>query len=154
MTSSVGKTFLSGALYRQLQAEYSSARNSLMSSVKNDLIKNNIINRDTAFNYAIDAGLTEKEANKVTDAVYELSRERIMADVISKAAGYRISGDAAAALALKMGLSEEDSLLIKAEVDKYSDGNEITDVSDEYLSALEDLADHLNSTTKNKKGND
>ena len=139
--------------YASYLSEYESGRASLMKSVRGELIKNSIINPDTAYNYAISAGLTESEANTVTKAVYDVSRERIMAEIIAKAASLQINGKAAETLAIKMGLTEEDSLLVREEVEKYLGDNGNFTVPEGYLDELEDKADHLTTTIKNKKGN-
>ena len=141
--------------YSSYLSNYAKSRESLIKSGRGELLKNNIVSLDTAYDYAISAGLSSDEALNVTRAVYEVSREKIMANVIERAAALEISADAAALLGEKMGLTREDCELVRREVEKYLGKDEEFTVPDGYLDELEAEADRLTTNTKKKKkGND
>lgn len=129
--------------YASYLSEYRRVRNNLIKSVRGELIKNSIINLDTAYNYAISSGLSSDEALEVSRTVYEAGREKIMADVIERAATLEIDADAAALLAEKLGLTKEDCELVRSEVNKYIGGKKDYTIPDGYLDELERKSDRL-----------
>lgn len=129
--------------YASYLSEYRRVRNNLIKSVKGVLLDNSIINLDTSYNYAISSGLSSDEALEVSRTVYEIGRERIMANVIERAAALEIDADAAALLAEKLGLTEEDCELVRSEVEKYIGGKKDYTVPDGYLDELEKKSDRL-----------
>lgn len=137
--------------YASYLSDYKESRDSLIRSVRTDLMRNSIVNQETAFQYAISAGLSNEEARGVSYAVYEAGRDKIMAEAIEKATSLRLNGEAAALMAEKMGLTYEDSRAVAKEVDEYLGTIKEYTVPDEYLDKLEETSDGLTTTIKNRK---
>ena len=127
--------------YARYLEGYEKNQNSLMKTVKNELTKNRIINKDKAYEYALMSGLSEDRAREVSLGMYSVLKDALVKELLDKVITYRLDAEGAAELARQYGLDEADTDYIKKEAERLG-GKSISD--DETLDYLEKEA---NKTT-------
>ena len=137
------------ALYKTAEAEnmtgylnyldnYQKQIKKLKTSVTDSLIKNKVVNKQDAYEYALEAGLSESDALTVSQNVYESAKRKLISEVMESVASYKLDAEGARLYAEAMGLSEKDAKGI-GEYAEAIISNRI-DTGDEYLDYLRELA--------------
>ena len=104
-------------------------------SVMSHLVSNDVVDLDTAVAYGISAGLSKEDASLVGRSAYEVTKQKVFNKLIEQTVTLGLDKDGAKALAIKMGVSEEDASGFADEIDemlKY-----YRSLSDGYLDYLE-----------------
>lgn len=108
-------------------------------SVMSHLVNNDVVDLDTAVTYGISAGLSKEDAVLVGQSAYEVTKQKVFNNLIEQTVSLGLDKDGAKALAIKMGVSEEDATGFADEIDellKY-----YLSLSDGYLEYLEQRDD-------------
>ncbi len=108
-------------------------------SVMSHLVNNDVVDLDTAVAYGISAGLSKEDAALVGQSAYEVTKQKVFNKLIEQTVSLGLDKDGAKALAIKMGVSEEDATGFADEIDellKY-----YRSLSDGYLEYLEQRDD-------------
>lgn len=127
--------------YAGYLTSYENKKSSLRSSVMSHLINNEIVDMNTAVAYGMSAGLSEEDATLVGRTAYEVTRQKVLNNILEQAAGLGLDKTGAEILARKMGLSEEDAKSISEEVYELLDY--YSSISDDYLEFLEQRANGM-----------
>ncbi len=121
--------------YASYLEKYQDKQASVKNSVMSHLINNDVVDLGTAVAYGLSAGLSHEDAVSVGQSAYEITKQRVFNNILRQTVSLGLDKDGAKALALKMGVSEEDASGFADEIDellKYY-GN----ISEEYLEYLE-----------------
>ena len=82
------------------------------------LVSNDVVDFDTAVAYGISAGLSKEDASLVGRSAYEVTKQKVFNKLIEHAVTLGLDKDGAKALAIKMGVSEEDASGFADEIDE------------------------------------
>ncbi len=121
--------------YRDYLQRYSNNRAALRARVQKQLIDNQVYDKNSAYLYALDAGLSADEATAVSGTVYGAVRGRIRRQIIDRVAALELDAEGARLYALSMGLTEEDARSISESAKEYL--KHYKDYSDGYWDYLE-----------------
>ncbi len=125
---------------------YEKRQGSLMKSVRQELIKNGIINTERAYEYALGAGLSDERAREVSVGIYTVLRDKIIADLIDRVITYRLDVKSAVELARQYGLDNDDTAYVKSEAERLRDSK--SETAKDVLDELEDRADRVTGSFK------
>lgn len=114
-----------------------SEEKALYEKVRQNLIDNEIIDIDTAYRFAIESGLSEKQADAVSRNVYSVSRRRLMNRILEQVATLKLDGAGVKIYASAMGLSDEDSAYVVKKAEELL--KHYGELSGEYLDRLDEL---------------
>ena len=130
-----------GSSYEDYVKDYVNDRNKLTVSITDKLISNKILNYDSAYFYAVTAGLSDNEAKIAAENAYNALRQGVISSIITELTNMHLTADMATTLAKSYGLNGADvervrnyALIIEGRKDE---------VSDEFLKELEDMSDKL-----------
>lgn len=129
----------SASSYAGYLEQYESKKNSLKNSVMSHLINNDIVDLSTAIAYGMSAGLSEEEATLVGQGAYEVTRQKVLNNILEQTASLGLDKEGAKLLGIKMGLSEDDAMSVAEEVAELLDYYQ--SISEDYLDFLKQRAD-------------
>ncbi len=132
--------------YADYLSDYGRRQDSLMNTVRGELIKNGVINAERAYEYALGRGLSDDRARAVSGGIYSVLKDKIIADLIDRVITYRLDAKSAGELAEKYGLNPSDTEYVRREAERLR-GSDLTVGGDE-LSRLESEADKVTSSFK------
>lgn len=121
--------------YSSYLEKYADKQSGIKKSVMSHLIKNDVVDMNTAIAYGISAGLSKEDAESVGKSAYEVTRQKVFNSVLSQTVTLGLDKEGARLLAIKMGVSETDAKLFSEEIGEMLSyyGN----ISKEYLEYLE-----------------
>lgn len=107
------------ALYKAADAEnmtgylnyldnYAKEIRKLKTSVSDSLIKNNVVSKDEAYEYALGAGLSESDALAISKNVYGTARRNLLNTVTERITDFELDAEGAKLYARTLGFDEED----------------------------------------------
>ena len=131
--------------YSKYLKGYEKNQSSIMKSVRGELAKNRIIDKDTAYEYALMAGLSEDRAKEVSIGMYSALRDTIIAELLDRVITYRLDPRGAAELARQYGLDDADTAYVEKEAERLG-GRSYTD--DGTLEYLENQSDKVTPSFK------
>ena len=120
--------------YQGYLESFKKQENSLKNKVLSHLVKNNVVDLDTAISYAMGAGLSQSAAEQIGKNAYEITKKRVFENILEQTVSLGLDKEGARMLAVKMGVSDADAESFADEIDellKYY-GN----ISDGYLEYL------------------
>lgn len=124
------------ASYVSYLEKYSDKKQKVKNDVTSHLIKNDVVDLNTAIAYGMAAGLSKDDAEAAGQSAYEITKKKVFNNIIEKAMTLGLDKNGTKALALKMGISESDADEISDQVAELIEY--YTDVSDDYLDFLEE----------------
>lgn len=131
--------------YANYLDNYGKKQEALAKSVRAELSKNRIIDKERAYEYALMSGLSESKAKEIASGMYSALRDGLVAELLEKVLTYRLDADGAVELARQYGLDDADTAYIKSEAERIF-GKSYKD--DGRLSYLEDLSSQTTSSFK------
>ena len=99
------------------------------------LIDSGIVDLGTSIAYGINAGLSFDDARALGESAYDVTKQKILNEILKQTASLGLDADGAKMLATKMGLSESDAENISKEVSELLEY--YRNISAEYLEFLE-----------------
>lgn len=130
-----------GASYKDYIKDYVNNRNKLTASITDKLINNGILDYNSAYSYAVSAGLSDKEAKVASQNAYNALRQNVITSIVTKLTDMHLTTDMATTLAKSYGLNAADVERVRNYA-LFIEGKK-TEVSDEFLKELEDMSDRL-----------
>ena len=115
--------------------KYREKKETVKKSVMSHLVDNDVVDINTAIAYGMNVGLSPEDAKAIGESAYEITKQKTLNKILEQTVSLGLDKDGAKALALKMGISEEDANSLAEEVDdmlKY-----YSNISKEYLEFLE-----------------
>lgn len=116
----------------------------LKQSVGSKLLSSSVTDRNAAYNYAIDSGLSDGDAKEVSDSVYSAVLKKLRTKILEQVIYQKIDYETAAELARSYGLDEKDVEGIRNEARSIISGK--GKYSESYLKELEKNADKTTVT--------
>ncbi len=111
--------------------------------VSETLISRGIINSDSAYNYAIQSGLSPEMAKQVVESSYGVIRQRLIDEIMTKTLMLELDAESAELYARHMGLSNSDAAYIGRTAEKLIDNYiNMSDSFREHLKEVERLGGH------------
>ena len=113
----------------------------LKRTVTNELISREIVTEEAALRYAMERGLSEKDAKGAASMSYETLKTKLLKDLIKLASTYKIDGETARKMSLAYGITDEDAEFIYSKIknlssqEKEPDYDEITGEADKRSSS-------------------
>ncbi len=130
--------------YLDYLEKYESQRTSLKNSVISHLIKNRIVDINEATSFALESGLTEKEAEAVAAAAYSTNKQRVFNEILKQTATLGLDREGALMIASDMGASDEDAAEFADRIDELL--RHYGSISADYIKYLEDKANRTTVT--------
>ena len=127
--------------YEDYIKDYVEDRNRLTVDITDKLINNRILDYNSAYSYAVSAGLSDREAKIASQNSYNALRQSVITSIITELTNMHLTTDMATTLARSYGLNKDDVERVR----NYAliiEGRE-GEVSDEFLKELEDMSDRL-----------
>ena len=115
--------------------KYHDKQSKIKDNVLSHLIDNDVVDINTAIAYGVNSGLSREDAEIVGKNAYEITKQKVLNNILTQTVSLGLDEDGAKMLALKMGLSDDDAAEIAKEVGellKY-----YRNLSDDYLDFLE-----------------
>ena len=112
--------------------------------VSETLISRGVINAESAYNYAVQSGLSPDMAKQVVESTYGVLRQKVIDEIMGKIAMLELDAKGAEIYARHMGLSDSDASFLGKAAEKLID--HYIDISDSYyehLKELEELGGHV-----------
>ena len=131
--------------YARYLEGYEKNQNALMKTVRNELTKNRIADRERAYEYALMSGLSESRAREVSLGMYSVLRDTLVRELLDRVITYRLDAAGAAELARQYGLDDADTDYIRKEAERLG-GKSFRD--DGTLDYLEKEANKVTSSFK------
>ena len=130
-----------GLSYKDYIKDYVDNRNKLTANITDKLINNKILDYNSAYSYAVSAGLSDSEAKIASQNAYNALRQSIISSIITELTNMHLTTDMATTLAKSYGLNSADVERVRnyALIIEGRKG----EVSDEFLKELEDMSDRL-----------
>ena len=121
--------------YLSYLEKYNNKTARLKNSVLSHLIKNGVVDINTAIAYGVSAGLSGEDAEAIGNSAYEVTRQKIFNSILEQTVRLGLDSEGARQLAIKMGVSETDAKLFADQIGDMLEyyGN----ISKEYLEFLE-----------------
>lgn len=121
--------------YASYLEKYHDKQSKIKDNVLSHLIDNDVVDINTAIAYGVNSGLSREDAEIVGKNAYEITKQKVLNNILTQTVSLGLDEDGAKMLALKMGLSDDDAAEIAKEVGellKY-----YRNLSDDYLDFLE-----------------
>ncbi len=123
--------------YLSYLAKYTKDQDSIRERVRRQLVKDEVLDINAAYNFGIQAGLSHEEATSVSHAVIGSTRVKVRNRIITYIYESKMSAEQAADYAREIGLPDEDVKKILAIGQKHeSDSHGISDSYRDYLESL------------------
>lgn len=134
--------------YQEYLKEYAEKENKSYERIVNELTERGIIDYDTAYNYAVGAGLGDDMAKTAAKTASDVSRAKLKKSIVNTVMEQQLTSSQAKQYALQLGLSEAEA----EEIAKYATS------ANEYVSSgtytdkdyLEDLKNKAEMKNKNQ----
>lgn len=102
--------------YASYLEAYGKKQNGVRNSVMSHLVNNGIVDLGTAIAYGVNAGLSFEDAKTVGQSAYQVTKQKILNDILKQTATLGLDKNGAKMLATKMGLTSSDAEEIANEV--------------------------------------
>ncbi len=107
--------------------------------IRQQLLSNEVVNPDTSYAIAVNAGLSADDAAAVSAEVYSIMRDRIFTGCLERVATLELDAEGAREYAIRMGLTEADADALASEARDYL--KYYKDYAGSYMDYLEDKSD-------------
>ena len=104
--------------YQGYLESFRDKESSLKSKVMSHLVKNNVVDLDTAISYAVGAGLSQAAAEEIGKNAYEITKKKVFDSVLEQTVSLGLDKEGARMLAVKMGVSDADAESFADEIDE------------------------------------
>lgn len=121
--------------YASYLEKYRDNQAKIKDNVLSHLIDNDVVDINTAIAYGVNSGLSREDAEIIGKNAYEITKQKVINNILSQTVSLGLDEDGSKILALRMGLSENDAADVAKQVGellKY-----YRDLSDDYLEFLE-----------------
>lgn len=121
--------------YASYLDSFSNKQQSVKKSVMSHLIDNDIVDQNTAIAYGMNAGLSYDDAVAAGQSAYEVTRQKVLNEILKQTVSLGLDQRGAKMLAVKMGVTESDADAISKEVSELLEY--YRNISADYLEFLE-----------------
>ena len=121
--------------YASYLEKYKDKNQSIKDSVMSHLVSNDIVDLTTAVAYGMNAGLSYDDAKAIGQSAYQITKQKIMNDILKQTASLGLDREGAKMLAINMGLGASDAEEIAKEVGEFL--KHYGSISKDYLEFLE-----------------
>lgn len=125
--------------YAKYLKSYKDKQAAKATAVRNRLLSNEVVNPDTSYAIAVNAGLSADDAAAVSAEVYSVMRDRIFTDCLERVASLELDATGARLYAKSMGLTDADADSLASEAAAYL--RYYKDYAGSYLEYLESNSD-------------
>ena len=131
--------------YLSYLTKYAEKQQELNTRITDALVRERITDANTAYLYGIHNGLSPEMAKKAASDSYGLIRQKLISEILSRAASLELDGEGAEIYARHMGMSDSDAKMIGEQAKElYAHYLQISDEYLDYLDRLDDQGDHTN----------
>ena len=128
--------------YAAYLSDYAKREGELRNTVKDHLLERNVLDTETAYGYAINAGLSERDARSISESIYSINRQKMIKQIIEKVMTLRLNETTTELYARAAGLNDEDIAYVTELAGEFF--NYFDSSSDEYFDKIEDLENIAN----------
>ncbi len=95
--------------YADYLRQFAKNEGSLRNSVKEHLLDRNVIDFNTAYEYAINAGLSDSDARSISNSVYAINRQKVIKQILDQVLTLRLDENSVKLYAKAIGLNDDDT---------------------------------------------
>ena len=129
--------------YTNYLENYARSEKKLRNTVREQLLSKGIINSETAYRYALESGLSEKDARAVSESAYSLARQKVINDVMKQIVSLQLDERTTAMVAKEAGLNNADVLHLSELAKEYFEY--LNSLPGDYQGTLEDIENLANN---------